>query len=216
MVGGCEYDRFFMRAETDGVTGPTASHRCNVSSVLFRYYGNTPGRRRPRVHPASMPPAIALASVQPTYGDGRVGTALSHIAKRRNLRCPDQGRLGDRSVSAIQHYTSEAASPLSTQPGRPPTPYGTAKSGRVEVWRGRCRSNISVAAPFVWRCLTGSAVAPSPHPAHRTGHADLPHPALGQDLTPSPTTRRAQADSGVRARSARRGARVDRSRPCVA
>ena len=31
--------------------------------------------------------------------------------------------------------------------------------GRVEVWRGGCRSNISVAAPFVWRCLTGSAMA---------------------------------------------------------
>src|SRR6202022_1576833 len=28
---------------------------------------------------------------------------------------------------------------------------------------------------------------PFPHPAHRTGHADRPHPALGQDLTPSPT-----------------------------
>jgi len=24
--------------------------------------------------------------------------------------------------------------------------------------------------------------APFPHPAHRTGQADLPHPALGQDL----------------------------------
>src|SRR6516225_4897307 len=34
---------------------------------------------------------------------------------------------------------------------------------RVEMWRGGCRSNISVAAPFVWRCLTGSAVAPFPH-----------------------------------------------------
>ena len=31
----------------------------------------------------------------------------------------------------------------------------------------------------------------------RTGHADLPHPALGQDVTPSPTTRRAQVGSGV-------------------
>src|SRR3982750_3628680 len=31
---------------------------------------------------------------------------------------------------------------------------------RVEMWRGGGRSNISVAAPFVWRCLTGSAVAP--------------------------------------------------------
>src|SRR5580693_10734009 len=74
--------------------------------------------------------------------------------------------------------------------------------GRVEVWRGDCRSNTSVAAPFVWRCLTGSTLAPSPHPAHRTGHADLPHPALGQNITPSPTTRRAQVGSGVRARSA--------------
>src|SRR5208283_3514113 len=88
--------------------------------------------------------------------------------------------------------------------------------GRVEMWRGDFRPNISVAAPFVWRCLTGSTVAPFPHPAHRTGHADFPHPALGQDVTPSSTPRRAQAGSGVRARSTRRGARVDRSRLCVA
>jgi hypothetical protein len=93
-------------------------------------------------------------------------------------------------------------------------PPGT--SSRVEVWRSCCRLNISVSTPFVWRCLTGSAVAPFPHPAHRTGQADLPHPALGQDVTPSPTTGRDQAGSGVRARSARKGARVDRLRPCVA
>src|SRR5215469_16597202 len=60
--------------------------------------------------------------------------------------------------------------------------------GRVGVWRGGGRLNRSVAAPFVWRCLTGSTMAPFPPPAHRTGHADLPHPALGQDVTPSPTT----------------------------
>jgi hypothetical protein len=52
------------------------------------------------------------------------------------------------------------------------------------MWRGGGRPNISVAASFVWRCLTGSTVTPFPHPAHRTGRADLPHPALGQDLTP--------------------------------
>jgi hypothetical protein len=84
---------------------------------------------------------------------------------------------------------------------------------RVGVWRGGVRLGIAVAAPFVRRCLSGSAVAPFPHPPHRTGHADLPHPALGQDLTPSSTARRAQAGSDVRARSARRGARVDSSRP---
>ena len=43
-----------------------------------------------------------------------------------------------------------------------------------------------------------------------------PHPALGQDFTLSSTARRAQAGSGVRARSARRGARADRSRISVA
>src|SRR5712671_4256151 len=84
---------------------------------------------------------------------------------------------------------------------------------RVEMWRGGGRSNISVAAPFVWRYLTGSAVAPFPHPAHRTGHAGFPHPALGQDFTPSPTPRRAPAGSGVRAQSTRKGARVEGNRP---
>ena len=34
----------------------------------------------------------------------------------------------------------------------------------------------------------------------KTGRADHPHPALGQDLTPSSTARRAQAGSDVRAR----------------
>src|SRR5438045_1205821 len=84
----------------------------------------------------------------------------------------------------------------------------TCRVGRVEMWRGGCRPNISVAAPFVWRCLTGSTVAPFPHLAHRTGHADFPHPALGQDVTPSPTARCTLARSGVRDRNARRGGYV--------
>src|SRR3984893_16321534 len=54
--------------------------------------------------------------------------------------------------------------------------------------------NISVAAPFVWRCLNSSTMAPFPHPAHRTGHADLPHPALGQELTLSRATPSAVSD----------------------
>src|ERR1700729_4252731 len=72
------------------------------------------------------------------------------------------------------------------------------------------------AAPFVWRCLSGSTMAPFPHPSHRTGHADFPHPALGQALTLSSTARHAQAGSDVRARSARRDARVDSFRLFVA
>src|SRR5262249_49147202 len=46
-------------------------------------------------------------------------------------------------------------------------------------------------------------------PLIEPGRADLLHPALGQNFTPSPTARRVQARLGVRARSARRGARVD-------
>src|SRR6202790_1692863 len=70
----------------------------------------------------------------------------------------------------------------------------TSQFGRVEMWRGGFRLNISVAASFVWRCLSGSAVTPFPHPAHRTGHADLPHPALGQELTLSRATLSAVSD----------------------
>src|ERR1700676_3988076 len=105
---------------------------------------------------------------------------------------------------------------MATFAGQQATPGRTTADGRVGVWRGGVRPSMSVSAPFVWRCLSGSSVAPFPHPSHRTGRAVRPHPALGQDLTPSSTTHRAQAGSGVRARNTRRGARVDSSRPCVA
>ncbi|RKE38270.1 hypothetical protein B0G76_4578 [Paraburkholderia sp. BL23I1N1] len=59
--------------------------------------------------------------------------------------------------------------------------------GRVEMWRGSGRLGLSVTASFVWRCPNTLAVTPFPHPAHRTQRADLPHWALGQDITPSHT-----------------------------
>ena len=89
-------------------------------------------------------------------------------------------------------------------------------AGRVDDWRGGDRCDIAVSAPFGSRCPTSHAIAPFPVAARRTGRADLPHPALGQDFTPSPMPRHAQTESGARDRSARRGARVDTSRPCVA
>ena len=52
---------------------------------------------------------------------------------------------------------------------------------------GSSRFGLSVAASFVRRCPNNLALTPFPHPARRTGHADLPHPALGQDITPSYT-----------------------------
>src|SRR5438477_6533567 len=45
------------------------------------------------------------------------------------------------------------------------------RSGRVGMWRGGGRPGMSVSASFVWRCLSGSAIAPFPHPSHRTQRA---------------------------------------------
>src|SRR5438445_4474065 len=59
--------------------------------------------------------------------------------------------------------------------------------GGVEVWRGGVGEAYPLADPFVGRCLTSLAVPLIPHPAHRTGRAERPHPALGERLTVTPT-----------------------------
>ncbi len=59
---------------------------------------------------------------------------------------------------------------------------------RVEMWRG----GLGVAYRFPALSFAGASLAdhaPSPLPAHRTGRADFPHPALGSSLTPTPTER---------------------------
>jgi hypothetical protein len=85
---------------------------------------------------------------------------------------------------------------------------GRLELGRVEMWRGCCRPNISVAAPFVWRCLTGSTLAPSPHPARQTGHADFPHPAFSRPVRPSLSAGRPVAAERCRGRVSRRDTRL--------
>jgi hypothetical protein len=93
---------------------------------------------------------------------------------------PDTAKIGSGDCVQVHH-----ARLLAVIGVRKTFPHGL---GRVEMWRGGVRKNISVAAPFVWRCLSGSTMAPFPHPAHRTGQADFPHPALGQDFTLSRAT----------------------------
>jgi len=85
---------------------------------------------------------------------------------------------------------------------------GRVEVGRVEVWRGRCRPNISVSAPFVWRCLTGSTLAPFPHPARQTGHADFPHPAFSRPVRPSLSAGRRVAVERCRGRASRKDTRL--------
>src|SRR5260370_40850779 len=84
---------------------------------------------------------------------------------------------------AIDKYTLDEERAPQNQQGKSGT-----RAKRAEnpfVWsRGVARWfrwSLSVADPFVSRCLTSSALLPFPHPAHRTGRADLPHPALGED-----------------------------------
>src|SRR5207344_2823093 len=87
--------------------------------------------------------------------------------------------------------------------------------GRVGMWRGGFRFGLAGAAPFVWRCLNSRTMTPFPHPSHRTGRADFPHPALGQDLTPTPTAGHAPSDKDERDPWSRRHTRVDNPRSRV-
>src|SRR5215469_14349051 len=50
---------------------------------------------------------------------------------------------------------------------------------------------MSVSAPFVWRCLSGPAMAPFPHPSHRTQQADLSGSAAIAGFCPHGTRRAA-------------------------
>ena len=145
---------------------------------------------------------------------------MGSLLRRNGMRLGRQSPAGRKKGSFLgcSYRTARGWRISSALPQSPDLGVRIGNSGscRVEMWRGGCRSNISVSASFVWRCLSGATITPFPHPSHRTGHEDFPHPALGQDFTPSPTARRAQAGTGARARSTRKGARVDTSRPCVA
>jgi hypothetical protein len=114
-----------------------------------------------------------------------------------------------RSIGRCEDFTSSASpstrkayhsSGLASAFGGIADTAGTdASSTRQRMVESECDavalgSNISVAASFVWRCLSGSTMTPFSHPAHRTGHADLPHPALGQELTLSRATPSAVSD----------------------
>jgi hypothetical protein len=157
------------------------------------------------------------ADVQKLAGKKRTPAARSRIANgrfRRILPIPARsggGRLSERTPAVQPSRRERLKVPPS---GHSRSGRRTARLGRVGMWRGGGRLGISVSAPFVWRCLSGSAIAPFPHPSHRTQRADFPHCALGQDFTPSSTARRVQAGSDARARRSRRGARVDSCRPC--
>src|SRR5260370_15285417 len=66
-------------------------------------------------------------------------------------------------VGSLPNPSSALARQLSPAADKPPPELYSAKC-RVEMWRGGGRLNISVAASFVWRCLSGSPMTPFPNP----------------------------------------------------
>ena len=133
--------------------------------------------------------APARLSLQP----GGIGTAsvAVHSSFTGGPCRSDVGRTSPYAPSRLDGLPLNFNGRLLVQLGRTENSYmrvlSQAVHGRVRMWRGGLRSSLSVAAPFVWRCLNSHTITPFPHPPHRTGHADFPHPALGQELTPAHT-----------------------------
>ena len=66
---------------------------------------------------------------------------------------------------------------------------GRLPIGRVEVWRGGLGFGLLPCQGFPVRGAISACHAPFPHPAHRTGRADFPHPALLQNFRSSRSAR---------------------------
>jgi hypothetical protein len=64
------------------------------------------------------------------------------------------------------------------------------------MWRSGCRLNIAVAASFVWRCLSGSAVAPFPHPGLHTRAVTVYRDTLSEGFSHFVTSMTAPVASG--------------------
>jgi hypothetical protein len=125
--------------------------------------------------------------VQPGPGEGRLTTQLSR--SRRVSRTAGVGHL----------HPFAASSPIGC---RAPIPAirGTEmeRQGSVEseCGAGGFRSTISVAAPFVWRCLTSSPVVPVSTP--RSSNRTCRSPASGSRTRPHAFTHDGPRPSCVR------------------
>jgi transposase len=123
---------------------------------------------------------------------GRDLSAADRLKLRQERSAPVIERLGQRLAHHKQrllprHPVAGAISYVMNQ-WRPLTAFladGAIPIGRVEVWRGGLGGDISVSRPFRLPVPHEPRRAPFPHPAHRTGRAALPHPALIRSIRPS-------------------------------
>ena len=82
----------------------------------------------------------------------------------------------DEGVVPMKRSNKEGLSSAETVEGRASPKGNGGQTAAARTLRRDTASN--------GRCLSSSTMTPFPHPAHRTGQADFPHPALGQDFTP--------------------------------
>ena len=137
-----------------------------------------PGLRRLALEGNGHAYRLATAIDAPT--NARTSRAVSAIRIRKAMAgmawttvLPEAAPLGPLSAQLRQPRPRSATGAL-----RRLLPAGMR---RVGVWRGGVRLGISVPAPFVWRCLSGSAVAPFHTPSsNRTGR----FPASGSRTRP--------------------------------
>jgi hypothetical protein len=89
--------------------------------------------------------------------------------------------------------------------------------GRVEDGRGSVSLPVGLWTPFRAPPSVRLGIAPFPIPAHRTGRADFPHPALPCGFRPSRSAGRRDGRAVCRGRAPHRGARRGiGGTPCLA
>ena len=160
----------------------------SLCTCCRQYPGAATGRGLRSSRPAvSAFPEVAVGSAcTSTFSElARRSLALRPAYSRRHLYVTSY-------TEGFSHFVTSMTAPVAS--GWSVRRVGLAPTGKRRLLTAHVESRCGAvalgraclfAAPFVWRCLSGSTVAPFPHPAHRTGRADFPHPALGQDLTPS-------------------------------
>ena len=163
---------------------PSRSAAAGQATSVRSVFGSTPRRRESLVQEDSQPRELStdlVADEQLLRIDAAPTRAGASKARVRNRPTATAAGIQlTRKLSgrkAADRWRFGRSFRYQRETGRHWQRVTTVEDGRVEMWRGICRSDISVSAPFVWRCLSGSTVAPFPHPAHRTGRADFPHPA---------------------------------------
>jgi transposase len=127
---------------------------------------------------AHMSDAERLAHHQ-TYSEPILNTLETWMEKQfKEREVEPNSSLGKALTYMLSHWRT--LTQFLSVPGAP--------LGRVDDWRGVRRFPVAVVAPFGDDASVRLTLAPFPAAARRTGRADLPHPALIQDLTSSRST----------------------------